>query len=137
MIIAWRDGQVCVMGSIDGSRCGNGLMWNHLVAQKKSAWLRHDLGNVFLGCGIHNLEDFHGSIVFPAWFVSVFGNKVFAAIDRERQEHIGKKRTIDELEQQLAHYDELYQNRYTVNLDVPSLVKAGYYGEIVKTVWIG
>ena len=60
LIIFWRDGQVCVMGKIDGGRCGNGLMWSHVIAQKQSSWLRIDLGNVVCGCGNHNLLDFHG-----------------------------------------------------------------------------
>lgn len=131
-IIFWRDGQNCVM--FGRGKCGNGLMWNHLVAQKKSSWLRYDLGNVHVGCGVHNLEDFHGSTVFPAWFVDKFGKDAFIVLDHVRLEHIGVKRSVAELEELLAHYDELYQNRYTVELDLKSLIRAGYYGSIIQNV---
>src|SRR5689334_15222180 len=59
MLITWRDGQECVMKG--RGKCGNGLMWNHLVAQGKSPWLVYELGNIHLGCGVHNMEDFYGS----------------------------------------------------------------------------
>jgi hypothetical protein len=130
MIIAWRDGQECVMKG--RGKCGNGMMWNHLIAQGKSPWLRYDLGNVHWGCGVHNFEDKYGSSVFPAWFISVFGAASFDALDFDRETHVGKLHSVDELEDMVKHYEDLYQNRYTVNLDTASLVKAGYYGNIVK-----
>lgn len=130
MIIAWRDAQQCVMRG--RGTCGGGLMWNHLVAQGKSPWLRYDLSNVFWGCGSHNMEDHHGSTVFPAWFISTFGSAAFEALDTERQTHIGQKPGVVELTEILAHYDNLYQNRFYVSADIPSLVAAGYYGQIVK-----
>jgi len=130
MIIAWRDGQECVMKG--RGKCGNGLMWNHLVSQAKSPWLKYDLGNVFWGCGVHNFEDRFGSSVMPAWFISVFGEAAFLALDTARQFHVGMKYSLDDLEEMLAHYDNLYQNRFTVNLDIASLVDAGYYGSIIK-----
>lgn len=130
MIIAWRDGQECVMRG--RGKCGGGLMWNHLVAQGKSPWLRYDLGNVHWGCGTHNMEDHHGSTVFPAWFISTFGPDAFEALDKERQEHIGRKPGVVELTEMLAKYDQLYQDRFYVSADIPSLVAAGYYGEIVR-----
>lgn len=133
LLIAWRDGQECVMKG--RGKCGNGLMWNHLVSQKQSAWLKYDLGNVFWGCGIHNLQDFRGSTVMPAWFASMFGSLALDTMDLTRDMHVGDKHSLTELEDMLAHYDELYQNRFMVNLDTESLVKAGYYGEIIKNTY--
>ena len=134
MLIAWRDGQECVMKG--RGKCGNGLMWNHLVSQNSSAWLKYDLGNVFWGCGVHNLQDYRGSTVMPAWFASKFGTPALDTMDLTRDMHVGDKHSLSELEAMLAHYEELYQNRYTVNLDTESLVKAGYYGDIVKHTYV-
>lgn len=133
MLIAWRDGQECVMKG--RGPCGNGMMWNHLVAQSKSPWLRYDLGNVFWGCGTHNMEDHFGSTVMPSWFISVFGVASFQAMDYAREFHIGMKYSLTELETMLEHYDNLYQNRYTVNADTDSLVAAGYFGNIIKNTY--
>lgn len=132
MIIAWRDGQVCVMGSIDGSRCGNGLMWNHYIAQGQSSWMRHDIGNVFWGCGNHNQLDKYGDPILGIWVQKTFGSVTVIALRDEAKAHVGKKRTEYELEELLAHYDDLYQNRYTAELTLEGLVRGGYYGEIVK-----
>ena len=135
MLIAWRDGQECVMRG--RGKCGNGMMWNHLVSQNSSAWLRYELGNVFWGCGTHNYKDYRGSTVMPTWFAEMFGVQTLKAMDLEAEQHAKQKHSLDELEAMLAHYDELYQNRYTVNLDTASLVAAGYYGEIIKKAWKG
>jgi hypothetical protein len=132
LIIFWRDGQQCVQRNMDGGRCGNGLMWGHYIAQKQSHWLKYDLGNVFVQCGSHNYLDFHGDKSYGVWFISMFGVEAARAMEIERNAGRGKKHTIDQLEFILAHYDDLYQNRYTVNLDLRSLVAAGYYGSIIK-----
>jgi len=133
LIIFWRDGQDCVMKQMDGGRCGNGLMWNHFIAQKQSNWLRLDLGNVFCGCGNHNFLDFRGDKTLSIWFMKTFGTYTAEAMNKEKIAHSGgKKRTVAELEELLAHYDELYQNRYTVDLSLSSLIRAGYYGEIIR-----
>ena len=137
MIIAWRDGQVCVMGQIDGARCGNGLMWNHFIAQGQSAWMRHDLGNIYWGCGSHNMLDKWGDPILGIWVQDTFGSKAVLALRAEAKAHIKMERTEHELESLLAHYDELYQNRFYVNLDLQSLIKAGYYGEIVRLAFDG
>lgn len=131
-IIFWRDGQECVQKNDGG--CGNGLMWGHYIAQGQSAWLRYDLGNVFVQCGNHNLKDFHGDKSYATWFHNTFGSTAAAMLDEEKNFHSGKskQRTEQELEALLAHYDELYQNRFYVDFSLPSLIEAGYYGEIIK-----
>jgi len=134
-IIFWRDGQECVQKPSDGARCGNGLAWGHYIAQGQSAWLRYDLGNVFVQCGNHNLLDYNNDKSYSAWFTLTFGEDAVRAMDAERAAHSGKshgQRTIDELETMLAHYDDLYQNRYTAPEDLFGRIQAGYYGEIVK-----
>ena len=131
-IIAWRDGQVCVFSEMDGGRCGNGLMWNHYIRQQSSSWLRYNLGNVFWGCGSHNMLEHHGDKTFDIWYTQKFGISVVVAMDEEKKAHKGKKHEIHELETMLSEYDELYQNRYHIELDFESLIDAGYYGKIVK-----
>lgn len=135
LIICWRDGQRCVFGELDGTRCGNGLMWNHFIAQKQSHWLQIDLGNVTWGCGSHNFLDKHGDKTYSRWYVKNLGEAAMDAISLEAAIHKGKKRSVPELEVLLAHYEELYQNRYYVNLETDALVKAGYFGEIVRAAW--
>ena len=137
LIVAYRDGQQCVMRNFGG--CGNGLMWNHLIAQGQSHWLKFDLGNVHWGCGNHNLLDYRGSKVFSIWFVKTFGIEVLEALETEKQLHRGAsgKRSIPELEAMLYHYTELYQNRYVYigNGDLQDEVEHGYYGMVVKTAF--
>lgn len=132
LIIFWRDGQVCVMGGVDGGRCGNGLMWNHVISQSQSSWLRIDLGNIVCGCGNHNLLDFHGDKTLTLWYCQKFGVPALQALQKAAREHAGQKRTEEELEAILAHYDELYQSRYTADLTLQGLVEAGYYGETIR-----
>ena len=134
LIIFWRDNQICVMQNIDGARCGNGLMWNHFIAQKQSNWLRLELGNVFVGCGNHNLLDFRGDKTLSIWFMKTFGVQAAEAMNAEARAHSGgKKRTMPELEDLLAHYDELYQNRFYIDSTQAGLIAGGYFGDIIKT----
>jgi hypothetical protein len=137
LIVCWRDGATCVMNGFGG--CGNGLMWNHFIAQGQSHWLKFDLGNVHWGCGNHNLLDYRGSKVFAIWFSETFGHQAMFAMEIERQSHTGAngKRSIPELEAMLERYDELYQNRYMHGSDdLHEEVKGGYYGDVIRTAWI-
>lgn len=136
-IIFWRDAQVCVQTATDGHRCGNGLMWGHYIAQKQSSWLRYELGNVFVQCGNHNQLDFRGDKSYAVWFMTTFGPASAQAMENERDAHRGgKQRSIIELEELLSKYDELLQSRFTVSADIPSLVEAGYFGEIIQGITI-
>jgi hypothetical protein len=134
LIIFWRDGQVCVQ-TADGG-CGNGLMWGHYIAQGQSAWLRYDLGNVFVQCGNHNLRDFHGDKSYATWFINTFGIIAAEALNAEKVAHSGKsQRTIQELEDLLAHYDNLYQKRFYITYEFRNLIECGYYGEIIREAY--
>jgi hypothetical protein len=135
MIIAWRDGQVCVMGQMDGARCGNGLMWNHYIAQGTSPWMRLNLGNVYWGCGSHNLLDKYGDPILGIFVQDTFGTAAVKALREEAKLHTGIKHTEAELETILATLDELYQNRYTADLTLGGLVLGGYYGATIKAVF--
>ena len=136
MIMFWRDGQVCVMAEIDGARCGGGLMWNHVLRQQQSHWLKLDLSNFVCGCGNHNLLDFHGDKTLTLWYCQTFGVRALQALQAEAQAHKGQKRTEYELEEMLAGYDQLYQNRYTTDLDIASLVAGGFYGDTIRKAWL-
>lgn len=138
LIICWRDSQECVMKDIDGGRCGNGLMWNHYIAQKQSHWMKYDLGNAYWGCGNHNLLDKNGDPTLKIWVQKTFGTSVVLALQAEARAHSGNKlqRTEQDLEALRAHYDQLYQDRFFVGTDIPSRIKAGYYGKIIKGAWV-
>lgn len=134
LLICWRDAQECVMKQIDGIRCGNGLMWNHYIPQGQSHWMKYDLGNAFWGCGNHNLLDKEGDPTLGIWVQMTFGSNVVLTLQAEARIHSGNKlqRTEQDLEELLAHYDELYQNRFYAPYDLPGRIEAGYYGEIIK-----
>jgi len=134
-IIFWRDGQECVQKLDSG--CGNGLMWGHYIAQGQSAWLRYDLGNVFVQCGNHNLRDYNGDKSYATWFNETFGTKAAKYMDLQKFAHSGgKQRTVQELEEMLTRYDALYQNRFYVEFNIKELIREGYYGEIIKEAWL-
>jgi len=133
LIVFWRDGQQCIEVEIDGVRCGGGNQWGHYIPRKQSHWLKYDLGNTFCQCRNHNNLHDKGSQTMGAWFSMTFGADTALAMEQVRNAHRGeKKMTVQELEELLAHFDDLYQNRYTVNLDLRSLIAAGYYGETIK-----
>lgn len=139
-IIFWRDGAACVESTIDGGRCGGKLNWGHFIPRSRSKYLKYDLAT-FVQCDSHNLihdsrKTGGGDPIFSLWLSKTFGLDALEAISQEQRDHIGEKdRSIPELEEMLEHYDNLYQNRFYVNLDIPSLVKAGYYGEIIRKAW--
>lgn len=135
LIVFWRDGQQCVEHEIDGARCGNGLQWGHFIPRSQSRYLKYDLAT-FCQCGSHNNLHAKGAQTMVTWFVKTFGAHAQAEIERIAREHANEKqRTIQELEDLLAYYTDLYQNRHFVNLDLESLVEAGYYGQVIKSAW--
>lgn len=94
------------------------------------------MGNVYWGCGSHNLLDKWGDPILGIWVQDTFGAGAVLALRNEAKAHTNKKRTEYELEEMLAGYDLLYQSRYTTDLDTASLVAAGFYGDIIKGVWL-
>lgn len=133
LLIFWRDGQECVQTRQDGGRCGNGLMWGHYISQKQSHYLKFDLGNVFVQCGSHNNLDFRGDKSYSLWFIQTFGTQAAEAMESARKFGQLNKRSIADLEEMLAHYDDLYQNRFYVDTTFDGLVQGGYYGAVIKS----
>jgi len=139
-IVFWRDGGQCVEREIDGGRCGNVMQWGHFIPRARSKYLKYDLAT-FVQCNNHNLihdsrKPGGGDPVFGLWVTKKFDVGALEALSLTQRMNIdGKDRTIPELEEMLAYYDELYQNRYYASLDTASLVAAGYYGEIIKQAW--
>jgi len=132
-IVFWRDGAECVERFIDGNRCGGGIQWGHYIPRQQSGWLKYEIGNTFCQCRNHNNLHDKGSQTMAAWFGGVFGVNAQMKMEVERDAHRGKsQRTIQELEELLAYYDELYQNRFYVHLNLNTLMNAGYYGKIYK-----
>lgn len=137
-IVHWRDASTCVLVNIDGGRCRGKVNWGHFIPRNKSKYLKYDLAT-FIQCDGHNMmhdskKTGGGDPIFGLWVAKNFGVEGLEALSEQQREHLGAdgKRPIHELEEMLAHYDELYQNRFYVNLDIPSLVAAGYYGEILR-----
>ena len=69
-----------------------------------------------------------------AWFGQTFGAVSQVALEHERNmaRQLQHKHSPADLEMMIAHYDELYQNRYFVEMDTESLIRAGYYGEVIR-----
>lgn len=136
LIVFWRDGAECVERHIDGARCGGGIQWGHYIPRQQSRWLKYNLAT-FAQCRNHNNLHDKGAQTMGVWFCDTFGTEAAKALELERAAHRGQpQQTIQELEEMLAHYDELYQNRYFVELTLERLVAAGYYGEVIKSAWI-
>lgn len=140
-IVFWRDQSQCVLVNIDGGRCNGKMNWGHFIPRARSKYLKYDLAT-FVQCDAHNLihdsrKTGGGDPIFGLWFVETFGQNALREISRVQREMIASngKHSIPELEEMLAHYDDLYQNRYYVSLDTMSLVLAGYYGEIIREAW--
>uniref|UniRef100_A0A6M3LTC2 Uncharacterized protein n=1 Tax=viral metagenome TaxID=1070528 RepID=A0A6M3LTC2_9ZZZZ len=139
MLVFWRDASQCVLVDIDGGRCRGKLNWGHFIPRARSKYLKYDLAT-FVQCDAHNLihdsrKTGGGDPIFGLWFASRFGLDALERISQVQREHIGDKYTVPELEELLAHYDELYQDRFYADLTTESLVERGFYGEIIKDAW--
>jgi hypothetical protein len=133
LIVHWRDGAMCVERHIDGTRCGGGIQWGHYIPRNESAWLKFDLGNTYSQCRDHNGLHKHGSQTMGVWFVKEFGQHVADAMQAERSAHRNQDRKTWELEEMLARFEQLYQDRFYAPLDdLQAMIAAGYYGEVVK-----
>ena len=136
----WRDGVLCVEVDIDCGHCYGVSQWGHVIPQANSAWLKHDPGNSFRQCsghnGLHSRKQ--NDSIYYIWFASKFGPAALLALRNVAKEHANKKRrTIPELQEQLAELQRLYDDRHSHGTDtLEELVKAGYYGDIVKTCWV-
>ena len=135
-IIAWRDGQQCVFRNMSGGMCGGQLEWNHIIRQSASPILALNLGNAVCGCRNHNFAEKNGDGTTQAWYALTFGGTAWNDLRAAQEFYKGKNYREYELEEMLAYYDQLFQNRLYVDLDLKSLIRAGYYGEIVKAAWV-
>ena len=133
LITHWRDGAECVERHIDGVRCGGGIQWGHYIPRSESKWLKYDLGNSFSQCRNHNNLHDKGSQTMGTWFTKQFGQDAADAMQAERDTHRdGKDRPLFELEEMLAEYTELYQNRFFVDLETYPLLHKGYFGKVIQ-----
>lgn len=136
-IVFWRDGMECVEKELDGVRCNEVIQWGHYTPRQQSRWLKYDLGNTFAQCGSHNNLHDKGAQTMGVWFALKFGAETAKAMELERDAHRGKKnRSVVELAEMLARYDNLYENRYAMlGANIQQLVQAGYYGDIIREAW--
>lgn len=141
MIVFWRDGSQCVLQNIDGHRCGGKMNWGHFIPRARSKYLKYDLAT-FVQCDSHNLihdsrKTGGGDPIFGLWFAKTFGVEALQAMSNAQREHLGAngKHSIPELEEMLAHYDDLYQNRFYIDNTFDGLVQGGFYGEIIKAAY--
>ena len=134
-ITKWRDGCICVLSEVDGSRCNEVSQWGHVVAQGASGFLKHSLSNSFRQCGSHNTIHNHNSLIYNNWYRHKFGNR---AIDMlEKASYITYyKFTIPELWEMRDNLQSLYEKRFEMNgATLEKLIEAGYYGEIIQEAW--
>lgn len=137
-IVFWRDGGQCILRDIDGVMCRGKMDWGHFIPRNKSKFLKYDLAT-FVQCDghnfIHDSKKAGGDPIFGLWISKTFGINALAALHQTQREHTkGKIQTIPELEEMLAHYDQLYQDRIYADLSLGGLIRGGYYGEIIKSV---
>lgn len=135
LIVFWRDASQCVERHIDGGRCGGGIQWGHYIPRNQSNRLKYELGNTHAQCRDHNMLHLRGAQTMGVWFASYFGVDVAQAMEAEREAHRGEKNyTVQELEALLAHYENLYQNRFYVDLELDALITNGYYGSVIARI---
>jgi hypothetical protein len=122
---------------VDGARCGGGIQWGHYIPRSESKWLKYDLGNSFSQCRNHNNLHDKGSQTMGTWFTKEFSQEVADAMQAERNAHRGgEDRPLFELEEMIAEYTELYQNRFYVNAgSLYDLIVQGFYGKVVQDSW--
>lgn len=134
LITEWRDGVTCV---INTSECGGVSQWGHVIPQGSNSWLKHNLSNSFRQCANHN--GLHQRVQAPyyLWYSSTFGKKSFQALDDERKAVSRYSWTPAEMRERLIEYNYLYGTRFMHAGDsLGELIDAGYYGDIIRKVWV-
>lgn len=134
LLTEWRDGQVCVLK--DDGGCSAGTQWGHVIPQGSSSYLIYDLGNSFRQCETHNISHRFFQLPYFLWYQKTFGESALLMLKEEWKSHLGYKFGTMELYEKLKTLNELYQNRFSVELDIETLVSKGYYGEIIRKSWI-
>jgi len=135
-IVHWRDGLECLDVNLDGSRCGGGIQFGHVIPRKQSYWLKYSLSNVGDQCRNHNGMHDRGDPIHIMAFEAKFGKQSLIALRETAKEHAPGKQPMTEMEEMLSELSRLYEERFAHGTDtLAELVEAGYYGEIVKDVW--
>lgn len=134
LLTTWRDGCSCVLEG-DG-KCSGGSQWGHVVPQGSSSYLIYELSNSFRQCETHNTMHRFVQLPYHVWYQKTFGELALLMLDEARRNNVGYKFGIVELYGKLRKLNELYSNRYSVDLDIESLVSRGYYGDIIREAWI-
>jgi len=136
-VVFWRDGdRTCVISDMDGGRCGGGRQWGHVLARTSSAWLKYDLGNTFAQCATHNRIHPDDPIYYD-WWRAKFGRRAWERLNQTMRAFQNCDHTLSELEDMLDNLNTLYDERFYHGTDsLTELVRAGYYGEVVKVAWI-
>ena len=143
-VIYWRDGMACVLVADEGGRCGGQLVWGHVQTQHNSPWLRYSLSNVFVICSNHNLLDHNGDKGYGNWYSRKWGQQAADDLQAEMVAHVGKKPGVVETREHVAHLEELVEAMHLFPItglrekpdhEEVELVKAGFYGPIIKEAW--
>lgn len=127
-IVFWRDGSQCVERNIDGGRCRGVIQWGHLIPRQQSHWLKYDIGNTFCQCAGHNFLHDKGAQTYQVWYTQTFGAGAFKMLESEGRSHTNSKYQIHELEEMVAEYELLLDNRPSV-FGANDLVLLGYFGK--------
>lgn len=133
-ITKWRDGVRCV---IHGDACGQYSEWGHVIPQGSCSYLVYSLSNSFRQSNTCNQVHRFVQAPYYDWYKAKFGNLAYKMlVDAWRNSPNGGQST-QKLIELLPNYVELYNNRFSMNgATITELVKANYYGEIIKEAWV-
>jgi len=129
-LVNWRDSE-CIEKAMDGGRCSGVLQWGHFVPRQTSPFMVYVIGNTFKQCAGHNFLHHHKDPTFHRWYVNRFGGAAFDAICAEAHLRVGQKQELWELEEMIARYQYLLDDRPAL-YSFSDLVELGYYGTFPK-----
>ena len=133
-ITTWRDGVKCVIHT-DG--CGHQSQWGHVIPQNACGYLVHNLSNSFRQSDTCNL--LHRSVQHPyyRWYEGKFGRKALDMLEEVRKNAPKGGMSTVEMWELRTTYAMMYHNRHQYPVhDTAELVKAGYYGTVIRDAWI-
>lgn len=130
-IVRWRDGYKCVQAG-DGRVACWGVQTDGHLFERAEYGVTFDLLNNHDQCQGHNNWHRYHQTDYRRWFIGKFGRAAFDHLEQKALACEGEKSmSTVELQELLAHYKELWENRPTV-YDEQWLIELGYYGAWAK-----
>lgn len=137
-IVEWRDGVVCVLADIDGSKCSAIPNWGHVIPRGGSAMLVYELSNSFRQCSAHNIiHDKINPLLYGKWYQAKWGKRAHDMLEAAQRENIGKHLSAEDLHNTLVELSDLYDLRWSfAGASIEDMVASGFYGTIIQVAWI-